>query len=107
MLAAVVPCPDCHATGRTSDGFICATCNGDGTRTVVTDVEVEPVPVVDDYDTVCSAYAGPTAIEVTPNGMVLLYAEWDSSTEDEGTDIGGLFSTPPAVGSAVWREVQP
>ena len=108
-IVAVKACPFCVdgdvAAADEPEPIFCFKCDGTGSRLVDTGITVEPVPVVDDYDSACSAYSGPTAVEVTPNGTVLLWAEWDSATEDEGTDIGGLFREPPVVGSSVWREV--
>jgi hypothetical protein len=41
------------------------------------------VPMVADYDEVARAYDGPAALEITPNGTLLLYPEWDSALYDE------------------------
>jgi hypothetical protein len=41
------------------------------------------VPMVADYEDVASAYHGPAALEITSNGTLLLYPEWDSALYDE------------------------
>jgi hypothetical protein len=49
---------------------------------------VDVVPMVDDYEDVCHAYEGPAALEITPNGTLLLYPEWGGGLDDdEITDV--------------------
>lgn len=45
VIAAVVPCGQGYSECR-DRAYRCEGCNGDGTRTVVTDIEVEPRDVV-------------------------------------------------------------
>jgi hypothetical protein len=51
VLAAVVPCAQRFTECR-DRAYRCEQCNGDGTRTVVTDIEVEPDDAVSGDTTV-------------------------------------------------------
>ena len=51
---------------------------------VVCTVEVaEALPVVGDYDDVSSAYEGPAAVEITPNGHLIRYPAWAGALDDD------------------------
>ena len=53
---------------------------------------VDVVPIVDDYEVMCSAYEGRAAVERTPNDHLIAYPDWGGALdEDDERDVTDQF----------------